>query len=117
MEKTLIEVFTSPTCPHCPSAKKVVEEVFSERGDVIMREMNSVNLEVQSKMQEFQISSVPTIFIKGPGHGEILAMQGTPSKERLMELIDLSQGKKNLEEVSKKKGFFESLFGKKIKLE
>ena len=25
-----IEVFTSPMCPHCPAAKRVVEEVVSE---------------------------------------------------------------------------------------
>ena len=30
-----IEVFTSPTCPHCPGAVKVVEEAKAKLGDEI----------------------------------------------------------------------------------
>ena len=30
-----IEVFTSPTCPHCPGAVQVVEEAKAKLGDEI----------------------------------------------------------------------------------
>jgi glutaredoxin len=115
--KSIIEIFTSPGCPHCPNAVKVVKEIEGEREDFIFREFNTFYPEGKERAKQFEVSSVPTIFVRGPGHDEILAITGTPSKGKLNELIDLSQGKKSLEEVSKEKGFFESLFGKKIKLE
>jgi len=37
MEKSKIEVFTSPTCPHCPSAVKLAKELEQERDDVFCR--------------------------------------------------------------------------------
>ena len=54
--------------------------------------------EGRRKAQQFEIYSVPTIFIKGPKHDEILAIRGNPSRERLRELIEISQGKKEIKE-------------------
>ena len=91
-----IEVFTSPTCPHCPGAKKAVEEVVSKRDDVSYRELSTVTKEGSEKAKAFQIYSVPTIFIKGPAVDEILAIRGVPSIEKLNELIDISLGLREL---------------------
>ena len=35
MSKVKIELFTSPMCPHCPAAKRVVEEVANEMPDAV----------------------------------------------------------------------------------
>ena len=40
--KHKIEVFTSPTCPHCPGAVKVVEEAKEKLGDEIEVQILSI---------------------------------------------------------------------------
>lgn len=111
--KSIIEIFTSPGCPHCPNALKLVKEIEGERKDFVLREFNTFYPEARERAKQFEVESVPTIFVRGPGHGEVLAIAGTPSKKKLNELIDLSQGIKSLEEVeTKKKGLFESIFEK-----
>ena len=109
MEKSKIEVFTSPTCPYCPSAMEIIGEVARERSDVFVDEINMALPEGMDKAKQFQVIITPTVFVKGPMHNEILAVAGTPSKARLNELIDISQGKKKLKED---KGFFERVFEK-----
>ena len=96
MEKSIIEVFTSPTCPHCPNAVKVAEEISKERQDVIVKNLSTALPEGNLKARKFNILSVPTVFVKGPGHEEILAIRGVPSKMKLNELLDISQGLKKI---------------------
>jgi len=45
-----------------------------------------------AKAKEFDIHTVPTVFVKGDAHPEILAIRGVPSKRKLIELIEISQG-------------------------
>ena len=96
METAEIEVFTSPTCPFCPGAKKAVEEVAKERNDVSYSELNVATPEGSIKAREFEVFSVPTIFVRGPAVNEIMALKGIPSKEKLNELIDIGVGLKKL---------------------
>lgn len=110
MTKTKIQVFTSPTCPHCPGAMKIAKEVSKERDDVFVEELSTATPEGSKKAMQFQISTVPTVFVKGPMHNQILAITGVPSKEKLNELIDISQGKKEIEK--EKEGFLRSFWGK-----
>jgi len=98
MDKSKIEVFTSPTCPYCPSAVKVANEVAKERADVIVEELDTYSDEGSRKALQFQVMTVPTVFVNGPMHNEILAISGVPSKEKLNELVDISQGKKIIRE-------------------
>lgn len=109
--KSTIEIFTSPTCPHCPSAKTLAEEVGKEREDVTVLIRSSATPEGVARAQQFQIMSVPTIIITGPATEEVFGHQGTPSKPRLNELIDMSLGKKAIPVREEKKGFFKKLFG------
>ena len=47
---TKVEVFTSPTCPHCPAAVQVVDEAKAKLGDAIDVELKSIaaiNNEIQ----------------------------------------------------------------------
>jgi len=83
----IIEIFTSPTCIYCPKAKEIVAEIAKEKPDVTVVEHSAATEEGRKRAQEFNIASVPTIFISGPKTKEILAFSGVPSKEKLIEAI------------------------------
>ncbi|ADG13871.1 MJ0307 family thioredoxin [Methanocaldococcus infernus] len=74
-----VEVFTSPMCPHCPAAKRVVEEVAKEMP--IEVEYIDVTQNPQKAM-EYGIMAVPTIVIDGE-----IEFIGAPTKEALIEAI------------------------------
>ena len=76
-----IEVFTSPMCPHCPPAKRIVEEVVAEIGKGIEVEYIDVMEEPERAMQ-YGIMAVPTIVINGE-----VAFVGAPTKEALREKL------------------------------
>lgn len=105
--KSKITVFTSPTCPHCPSAVKLAQKIGAQKDEVKVQIASTATPEGIMLARKFEIFSVPTIFVKGDGHPEILAIKGTPSEEKLNELIDISLGKKKIEEP--KPGFFKKL--------
>lgn len=98
MEQTVISLFTSPTCPFCPAAKKVVDEVKQERKDIIVKEFDSGTPEGKVESMKHGIQSVPTIFVQGPKHPEVLGFRGAPSKKRLLQAVDITQGKESLPE-------------------
>ncbi|MBW9223647.1 MJ0307 family thioredoxin [Methanothermococcus sp. SCGC AD-155-E23] len=76
-----IEVFTSPMCPHCPPAKRVVEEVVSEIGGGVEVEYIDVMKEPE-RAAKYGIMAVPTIVINGE-----VAFIGAPTKEELKEKL------------------------------
>ncbi len=80
MSKVKIELFTSPMCPHCPAAKRVVEEVIKEFPDVEVEYINV--MENPQKAMEYGIMAVPTIVINGE-----IEFIGAPTKEALIEAI------------------------------
>ena len=81
MSKVKIELFTSPMCPHCPAAKRVVEEVANEMPDAVEVEYINV-MENPQKAVEYGIMAVPTIVINGK-----VEFIGAPTKEALIEAI------------------------------
>ncbi|MGM5484830.1 MAG: thioredoxin family protein [Nanobdellota archaeon] len=110
--KAKVEVFTSPTCPHCPSAVKVAKEITAGREDAETEEMSVATNEGRSKAQKYGIMSTPTLIINGPEHPEPIGMTGTPSRNGLSKAINISLGRERWEE--KKKGLFDKfmdLFG------
>ena len=108
-EKSVLELFTSSTCPHCPRARRMVKELLGERDDFVAYENDTTSPEGKIKAQQFRVRFVPSLFIQGPGSKEILAFTGTPSKEKLLEMLDVSQGKPS----TKKKGLFGEWFKKR----
>ena len=104
--KSTIEVFTSTTCPHCPAAKKLVDELAKERDDVDVVHTVTNTLEGSKRAQEMQIMTVPTIFIKGPGSEETIGLRGVPSKKGLIKAVNISLGKEKWKED---KGLIEKL--------
>lgn len=75
-----LEVFTSHSCPYCPMAIEVAEQMVKEFGDKIDYE-NLIVDENMDKVREYQIMSVPTVVLNGrplpPGapDAEILSKQ------------------------------------------
>ena len=93
MEKSVIEVFTSLRCPHCPGAVNLANKIKEKRNDVDVIIWSSATEQGLQRARQFNIFSVPTIFVRGPKHNEILAFQGTPSEERLNKAINITLGK------------------------
>ena len=73
-----IEVFTSPMCPHCPAAKRVVEEVVSEMEGIEVEHVDV--MKEPERAANYGIMAVPTIVIDGE-----VAFVGAPTKEALKD--------------------------------
>lgn len=89
--KATVNVFFSPTCPHCPSAKNLAREISKERDDIDVKEINTMTQEGSMLANQFGIMSVPTIIILG--NDQPIGMTGTPSKGHFNKAIDIALGK------------------------
>jgi small redox-active disulfide protein 1 len=108
-----IEVFTSPTCPHCPAAKKIAQKVASNREDVKVVETSTYTKDGQHRAREFDVRSVPTLFVTSQDNPDRIAFVGVPGENQLNRMIDISLGK---EEWPKQEGMMDkikSMFSKK----
>jgi len=74
----LIEIITSPQCPHCPTAKRVVEEVVKKVScdDIEVKYIDAT--EDPGTVEKYSIMAVPTIVVDGE-----VAFVGAPSSEQL----------------------------------
>ena len=74
----LIEIITSPQCPHCPTAKRVVEEVVKKDScdDIEVKYIDAT--EDPGTVEKYSIMAVPTIVVDGE-----VAFVGAPSSEQL----------------------------------
>ena len=114
-QKAKIEVFTSPTCPHCPNAKRIAEEIANDRDDVKVVETSTYSKKGQKRAKSLQVRSVPTLFITGPEYEGRIGYVGTPSKDRLSQMVNIALGLEDWPE--KKPGLVSSLLNKiKIKI-
>ncbi|MBU5557580.1 MAG: thioredoxin family protein [Candidatus Aenigmatarchaeota archaeon] len=77
---TKITIFTGKTCPKCPAAKAVVEEVAKEIGCEI--EVLDIEENMIMALQN-QIASVPAIMIDD----EVVSIGEVPSREALLQAI------------------------------
>ncbi|ODS39021.1 MAG: hypothetical protein A7316_00670 [Candidatus Altiarchaeales archaeon WOR_SM1_86-2] len=98
MSDLKIEVFTSPTCPHCPSAVRATREVLNENPElkrrIEWREMNTVKPNARRKARSHGIRGVPTIILTNTKTGETAGITGTPCKKRYLEVIYETIGEK-----------------------
>jgi len=106
MDNAKVLLFTSPTCPHCPSAKQLLEKINNEREDMDISIFSLSSEEGSIKANEFGVIRVPTFIIQGPNHPEIIGLLGGQSEEVLNKYVDMALGKQKKE----KKGFFTRLF-------
>ncbi len=91
--KVKVEVFTSPTCPHCPAAVRLAKSVEERIPDVIkVVETSSGTHFGFQRMKKFNIMATPTIIISGPAIHDKIGFRGTPSKEKLLKAISEASG-------------------------
>ena len=76
-----IEVFTSPSCPYCPMAVQLVEDVQKDMMDDVEVEKIDI-MEDQEKAREYGLMAVPAIALNG-----VVRFVGAPGKEELLEAI------------------------------
>ncbi len=79
--KILIELFTSPTCPHCPRAKEVAERVVRQLPGALLIERDVTEPENQRAAAEYGIKGVPTLVLN-----RRYIITGAPGSEH--ELMD-----------------------------
>jgi predicted DsbA family dithiol-disulfide isomerase len=114
MEKAKVMLFTSPTCPHCPSAKKFIYSFKNERSDFELIEYSTLSHDGQKKAKKYDVMSVPTFIIKGPGFPDPIGLNGLQSTDAMNKYIDIALGNKTLEDF--KKPTFKEKLSQGIKL-
>lgn len=118
-----IEVFTSPTCPHCPSAVKATKQLFENhpelKKDVMWEEISTASPIGYKKARNYGIQAVPTIIISNLNTNEKFGITGTPSEKKYLEMIYKVMGKELEENVDinknkkeDKKSFIDSFIDK-----
>ncbi|HNR26817.1 MAG TPA: MJ0307 family thioredoxin [Methanobacteriaceae archaeon] len=76
-----VEVFTSPSCPYCPMAVQVVDEVKKEMPNDL--EIEKIDIMVdREKAIEYGLMAVPAIALNG-----VVRFVGAPNKDELLSAI------------------------------
>lgn len=101
MEKAKVLLFTSPTCPHCPNAKKFIYNFKNERKDFELIEYSTLSHEGQKQAKKYDVMSVPTFIIKGPGFPDPIGLIGVQSNKTMNKYLDIALGYKTLEDFKK----------------
>lgn len=101
MEKAKVMLFTSPTCPHCPIAKKFINNFKNERSDFELIEYSTLSHDGEKAARKYDVMSVPTFIIKGPGFPDPIGLIGTQTKEVMNKYLDIALGIKNIEDFKK----------------
>ena len=84
-----IEVFTSPSCPYCPMAVQLVEDVQKDMVNDV--EVEKIDIMVdQEKAREYGLMAVPAVALNG-----VVRFVGAPGKEELLEAIKEEMVEKN----------------------
>ena len=84
MNPILIEVLTSPDCPHSPRALKIAKHtVAGLRMPAVVREVSIATDEGKARAMECEIAATPTITINGR-----IAYVGVPSQKKMLALLD-----------------------------
>ncbi len=91
--KVKVEVFTSPTCPHCPAAIRLARSVENAIPDIVkVVETSSGTHHGFKRMKKLNIMATPTIIISGPAIPDRIGFQGTPSREKFLKAIAEAYG-------------------------
>ncbi len=100
MEKAKVYLFTSPTCPHCPSAKKFIHEFRTTRDDFELTEFSTATPEGQRKANKYDVMSVPTFIIRGPAFADPIGLRGSQNVHTMNKYLDIALGKRVLQDSS-----------------
>lgn len=105
--KAKVKLFTSITCPNCPSAKNEISELKKQRDDFDLNIIEVTTIEGSNEAKKENIMSVPTYIISGPGVEHNIGLIGAQGFETLNKYIDISLGLRKLDE---KKSFWKKIF-------
>ena len=108
-KKSTIYLFTSPTCPHCPVAKRELNELIEQREDIIANFIDTTESKGQRLTQKFGIQSVPSYVIQGPATTENIGLVGSQGLTKLNHFVDVSLG---LKEIKNKNSAFKKFLAK-----
>ncbi|MCX9083390.1 MAG: thioredoxin family protein [Candidatus Methanoperedens sp.] len=61
--KTVIEVFTSPTCPHCPRALSMARDLATQMPGLQVFEISTATPQGFAKAALYGVKAVPMVFI------------------------------------------------------
>jgi len=87
MERVLIELFTSRSCPYCPAARQVAEAAVTMRSDSVLIERDIDEPEGRARAVELGVTNVPTLVINSK-----YRIVGAPrSIEELAQAIEQSR--------------------------
>ncbi len=103
-----IEVFTSPTCPHCPSAVRLAKSIEKRIPDIVKAvETSSGSQHGYQRFKKFNVMATPTIIISGPAIQDKIGFVGTPSERKLVKAISEASGINEREIMNKLEGNIE----------
>lgn len=80
---TVIEVFTSPTCPHCPRALSMAKQLAAQVSGVQVVEQSTATPQGYAKAAFCNVQAVPTVFI----NGKRAFVGAPPSMEALKDAV------------------------------
>ncbi len=73
-------------------AKELAKKATSEREDVVYTEVMSGSHAAEKLFKKFDVASVPTIIITGPGYPSNIGLRGAQSIPVLHKYMDLALG-------------------------
>ena len=82
-----VEVFSTNSCPHCPSAIEAAQKAKDKLGDAIDVETIKIDESMENRQRaiDYQIMAVPTIVIDGDVANKIV---GAPTESELIEKLE-----------------------------
>lgn len=87
----------------------MAEELNSKQQDSIkLFEYDTWEKNGGEKAREYGIMAVPSIFVSGKAIPQKILIDGAPSREELLDAIEMANGRKKLE---KQEGFLEKMLG------
>jgi small redox-active disulfide protein 1 len=80
----LLELFTSPTCPYCPKARKIVEDIVRGSENLLLVERDVSDPQNAEIARSYGITGVPALVINRK-----YKIQGIPDPARLRRLLKI----------------------------
>jgi glutaredoxin len=83
---TILHLFTSRTCPHCPATKDFAKR-FSTEQEIPLKEHNIQTQEGHEQAQYFGVQSVPTIIFFDEDIKQPIGLRGLPSDQGAIKAL------------------------------
>lgn len=86
MTQTKITIFTKDSCPRCPQAKHLLEELHNER-DVDVREVNIGTPDGMFEAVQYNLMTTPSLILQN-GRKEVKIISGSVDKQKLISALE-----------------------------